>query len=162
TALYTDPLYLRSILQFPFEVFAGAELTSRDDGQGMLEQFPHNMIHDWVGSRHGSNRDMGTLRYAALDPPFYLHPANVARIWSLYPYTPDPDVKPAWGKQAFTFHDVDGKPVSVTVADIIRKMATVMYAPPGEPAPDTRTLLKAIPDFPREAPKPVAEPILRE
>lgn len=161
TAFHSSPAYLRSILQFPFEIFAGGEVISRDDGQGLLEQFPHNLIHDWVGSRHGSNRDMGTLRYAALDPLFYLHHANVDRLWSLYRYTPDPDTRPTWGKQTFTFTDIDGKAVSVTVGDIVRKMANVSYAPPVEPTQDTRTLLSALPALPKGAPQAFAAPVVQ-
>jgi len=58
----------------------------------VLEQYPHNNGHDWVGSRQGKNRDMGTLRYAALDPIFFMHHGNIDRIWSLYKLTqPDPE-----------------------------------------------------------------------
>lgn len=156
-AFYTSPEYVRSILQFPFEAFAGGEVVSRDDGQGLLEQFPHNFVHDWVGARWGSNRDMGTLRYAALDPLFYLHHANVDRIWSLYPYTPEPDTKPTWAGQAFTFPNVDGKPVRVTVRDIVKKMTNVAYAPPERPAPATRDLLAAVPKFAPEPPRERSE-----
>jgi polyphenol oxidase len=164
TAFYTNPVYISSILQFPFEVFGGGRVVSRDDGQGFLEQFPHNLVHDWVGSRYGSNRDMGTLRYAALDPIFYLHHANIDRIWSLYQYTPDPDKTPDWGKQAFTFTDLDGQPVSVTVADTVRNMATVSYARPSAPSAGARFLLAAAPRLPKEPPKEssatvVAEPV---
>jgi polyphenol oxidase len=160
TRMYTDPAFLRSLLQFPWEVFGGSAITSRDDGQGMLEQFPHNLIHDWVGSRHGSNRDMGTLRYAALDPLFHLHHANVDRLWSLYPYTPKPGVFPAWDNKAFVFHDFDGKPVSVTVADILKEMALVTYDPPKNPMPDARNLVPDRPDMQKGPPKPDAAPLL--
>jgi polyphenol oxidase len=160
TRAYTDPLFLRSLLQFPWEVFGGAEVVSRDDGQGLLEQFPHNLMHDWVGSRYGSNRDMGTLRYAALDPLFYLHHANVDRLWSLYPYTPDPAARPEWGRKTFVFHDFDGKPVSVTVAEILKEMAIVTYDPPQDAVPDARNLPMVVREFPKQAPKPEAAPIL--
>jgi polyphenol oxidase len=153
TAFYTDPGYINSILQFPFEAFGGGPVISRDDGQGFLEQFPHNFVHDWAGSRHGSNRDMGTLRYAALDPLFYLHHANIDRIWSFYRYTPDPNATPEWGQQAFRFTDLDGQSVSVTVTDVVKKMTTVSYAPPLAPAPGARVLLAAAPKFPREPPR---------
>jgi polyphenol oxidase len=157
---YSDAVFLESMLRFPFDVFAGGEVISRDDGQGLLEQFPHNLIHDWVGSRYGSNRDMGTLRYAALDPLFYLHHANVDRIWSLYRYTPDPANTPAWGKQLFAFTDLDGKAVTVTVADIVQKMSTVRYAPPQAPAPGARLLLANAPRHPKKPPKESSETVI--
>ncbi len=160
TARYTNPAYIGSILQLPWSEFGGAEVTSKDDGQGALEQNPHNLMHDWVGSRFGSNRDMGTLRYAALDPLFYLHHANLDRIWSLYPYTPDPATKPAWANQSFTFTDVDGKPISVTVSDVLKRMNTISYAPPESPSPGTRVMLESIPNFPKEPPKPTSDTLL--
>jgi polyphenol oxidase len=127
----TAPQAIRGMLRFPFAEFAGQPFTSSEDGQGLLEKGAHNLIHDWVGSRYGANRDMGTLRYAALDPLFYLHHANVDRIWSLYPYTPDPEATPGWGKQWFNFYDAaTGKEVSVTVADTVKRMKNVTYAGP--------------------------------
>jgi polyphenol oxidase len=126
-----DPRSIRSMLQLPFYEFAGQPFTSSEDGQGLLEKGAHNLIHDWVGSRYGSNRDMGTLRYAALDPLFYLHHANVDRIWSLYRFTPDPDKVPAWGKQWYNFYDAaSGKEFSVTVADTVKRMTNVTYTGP--------------------------------
>jgi polyphenol oxidase len=162
TASYVDAVFLDSILGFPFDVFAGGEVPSRDDGQGLLEQFPHNLVHDWVGSRYGSNRDMGTLRYAALDPLFYLHHANIDRVWSLYRHTPDPAKTPAWGKQEFAFTDLDGKAVTVTVAEVVQKMSTVRYAPPQAPAPGARLLLANAPRYPKAPPKESGETVIAQ
>jgi polyphenol oxidase len=139
---YTSPEKIKSMLRNPnFCMFAGFPNVHQQTGQGLLESDPHNTIHDWVGSRYGNNRDMGTLRYAALDPVFCLHHANVDRIWSLYPSTPDPDKGPpsencgitpellkAWGDKRFVFLDQSGKPVSVTVRDTIKNMTNVTYA----------------------------------
>ena len=77
------------MLQLEFEDFAGKAIEPASnvvtrDGLGALEHYPHNNGHDWVGARFGKNRDMGTLRYAALDPIFFMHHANIDRIWSLY------------------------------------------------------------------------------
>lgn len=46
---------------------------------GNLEANPHNLVHTEVGGRGGlmSNPD-----YAALDPIFYLHHANIDRMWA--------------------------------------------------------------------------------
>jgi polyphenol oxidase len=144
---HTSPDQIATLLAIPnFCVFAGFPTIDRRTGMGLLESSPHNTVHDWVGSRHGNNRDMGTLRYAALDPLFYLHHANVDRIWSLYAYTPDPDEPPpspdncgitpaalkAWGDERFEFLDVDGKRVYVTVRDTVKNMKNVSYTPPPE------------------------------
>jgi polyphenol oxidase len=142
---YTNPEGIKSLLRNPnFCMFGGFPTISARTGQGLLESNPHNTVHDWVGSRYGRNRDMGYLRYAALDPVFCLHHGNIDRIWSLYPYTPDPDKPPspadnraisakdlkAWGDQRFEFLDIDGKLVYVTVRDTIQKMKTVTYTAP--------------------------------
>jgi polyphenol oxidase len=153
---FTGVDHIESLLAIPnFFIFAGFPAIDRKTGQGLLESSPHNAIHDWVGSRLGNNRDMGTLRYAALDPIFNLHHANIDRIWSLYPYTPDPDAAPpggfpgltatawkAWGEQKLEFLDIDGTHVYITVRDTIKSMNTVTYAVPPAPA------------LPLRAPKP--------
>lgn len=149
---HTSADHIETMLSIPnFFIFAGFPTIDRKTGQGLLESSPHNTLHDWVGSRMGNNRDMGTLRYAALDPIFNLHHANVDRIWSLYPYTPDPDGAPpagvagltsaawkAWGDQKLEFVDIDGKHVYVTVRDTVKNMNTVTYAVPAEPAKPVR------------------------
>ncbi len=88
TIKFMEPGYVANMLKLSFEDFAGKPTTSQADGMGVLEHNPHNNGHDWVGSRFGSNRDMGTLRYAALDPVFSMHHANIDRIWKLVPQTP--------------------------------------------------------------------------
>jgi polyphenol oxidase len=147
---YTHPEKIKSMLRNPnFCMFGGFPSINRQTGQGLLENDPHNTIHDWVGSRYGNNRDMGTLRYAALDPLCCLHHANIDCIWSLYPYTPDPDKPPSasdncaasaaelkdWGDQRLEFLDTDGQPVYVTVRDTIKNMTNVTYASPEREAP---------------------------
>jgi polyphenol oxidase len=141
TIAYMSPQSIALMLLLEFEDFAGKAVDpnaaiATPDGMGILEHYPHNNGHDWVGSRLGKSRDMGSLRYAALDPIFFMHHANIDRIWSLYRRTqPDPD-KPwgsngfVWGKQAYTFVDVDGSLVSVTVSDVIKCMTNVTYLAP--------------------------------
>lgn len=157
----TSAAQIKSILQQQnFCVFGGFPTTDASTGQGLLESIPHNAIHDWVGTRFGSNRDMGSLRYAALDPLFYLHHGNIDRIWGLYQYTPDPDGKPtgtncidtptklkAWADQAFEFRDVDGKLVSVTVRDTVKNMKSIKYQ---APSAGDKLLVKGVDRAPAE------------
>jgi len=132
TKFYMSAEYINAALQTPFEIFGGKRKTSRETGQGLIEQNPHNNGHDWVGERYGSNRDMGTLRYAALDPIFYMHHGNIDRIWSLYK-NEMPSVEGPWGKQEYTYVDVDGSPITVTVKDIVTKLSPqVKYQPPSD------------------------------
>jgi len=115
---YTSASYINQILMAPFEQFAGGSTIDRKTGQGLLEQGPHNDGHDWVGTRIGKNRTMGTLRYAALDPIFYMHHGNIDRIFSLY-RQPMPDLDGPWGQQVYEYTDIDGSWVRVSVKDIM-------------------------------------------
>jgi polyphenol oxidase len=139
---YTSPDEISELFKFSFCKFAGRPTIDAGTGQGALENEPHNMIHDWVGSRFGDNRDMGNLRYAALDPIFNLHHANIDWIWSRYPKTPDPNHLQAetncaaisdfeaWLAKEYTFLDIDGKMKSVTVKDTLTNMSNINYSPP--------------------------------
>lgn len=127
TLFYMSQDYINFMLRVPFEQFAGRPGINRSN-QGLLEQGPHNDGHDWVGTRIGVNRDMGTLRYAALDPIFFMHHANIDRIWSMYEQPqPDPDTS-GWGKTVYRFTDIDGSDVCVSISDIIKHMNTVDYS----------------------------------
>ena len=80
------------ILHLPdFEVFASRKAARQRDrtGAGELESTPHNNVHDIVGA------DMGTY-LSPLDPIFWLHHANIDRLWAQwndngFPNTTDPD-----------------------------------------------------------------------
>lgn len=125
---YTSASYINRILMAPFEQFAGGSTIDRTTGQGLLEQGPHNDGHDWVGTRIGKNRTMGTLRYAALDPIFYMHHGNIDRIFSLYTQ-PMPDLDGPWGKQVYEYTDIDGAWVKVSVKDIMTGISNnISYA----------------------------------
>ena len=43
-----------------------------------LEDGPHNRVHGWVGGR------MNDIRYSPADPVFWLHHAEVDRIWHIW------------------------------------------------------------------------------
>lgn len=129
---YMSPEYIKLALTTPWEQFGGKPVTDKETGQGLIESGPHNDGHDWVGTRYGSNRCMGTLRYAAEDPIFFMHHGNIDRIFSLYK-NPMPDLNGPWGQQSYTFPDLDGSPVTVTIKDIMTKMtSTISYAVPSD------------------------------
>lgn len=129
---YMSPEYINLVLTTPWEQFGGKPVTDRATGQGLMEAGPHNDGHDWVGMRYGSNRCMGTLRYAAEDPIFFMHHGNIDRVFSLYK-NPMPDLDGPWGQQTYTFTDIDGSPVTVTIKDIMTKMtSTISYAVPSD------------------------------
>jgi hypothetical protein len=49
---------------------------------GQLEDDPHNAIHDYVGGN--SNGWMGDVDLAAQDPVFWIHHANIDRLWNVW------------------------------------------------------------------------------
>ena len=48
---------------------------------GNTESNPHNLVHVYVGGQNGLMTDPGT---AGLDPIFYLHHANIDRMWAVW------------------------------------------------------------------------------
>jgi tyrosinase len=84
---------------------------------GWLESLPHNVVHDDVG---GLMSDPDT---AALDPIFWLHHANIDRLWEVWthrdPSFTDP-TDPAWLTQVpFTLHDSNGEVVTFTPSQML-------------------------------------------
>lgn len=58
---------------------------------GDLENNPHNLVHDYVGEASPNGRTLGLMGYpglAALDPIFYLHHANIDRMWAAWNLNP--------------------------------------------------------------------------
>lgn len=65
---------VESVSDEPFFEFGG----SQSGSGGSLEGTPHNVIHNGVGGA------MGDTRTAGLDPIFYLHHANIDRLWAIW------------------------------------------------------------------------------
>jgi tyrosinase len=111
-----------------------------------LEHIPHNAIHDAIGGIFGESLNnslgcvvppgfseddlntgfMGSVPKAARDPIFYLHHANVDRLWQVWigmgqgrrnPVNPRNQTDQIWLNQVFNFYDVgpNGEPVAVQV-----------------------------------------------
>lgn len=88
---------------------------------GRLEQTPHNDIHVAVGGQ------MGAPDTAALDPIFWLHHANIDRLWAQWQLShPDP-TEAGWLEQTFEFADASGATVSTATSKIVR-IADLDYA----------------------------------
>ncbi|MGW0706096.1 tyrosinase family protein [Streptomyces sp. NPDC002643] len=81
---------------------------------GVVEITPHNAVHNYVGGL------MNNPRTAAQDPIFWLHHANIDRLW--FEWSKQPGRKnptdPGWTTQSFSFFDADGTQVSLKGADI--------------------------------------------
>jgi tyrosinase len=83
---------------------------------GQVEQTPHNDVHGMVG---GGNGWMNDPDQAAQDPIFWLHHANIDRIWYVWnsPSHTNP-ADPRWTGQKFSFFDAQGNQVQNTCADV--------------------------------------------
>ena len=69
--------------------YGGAEtgFSHSNDGFGDLEMNPHNYVHGMVGGQDINTNQMGLMGVpatAALDPVFYLHHANIDRMWAAW------------------------------------------------------------------------------
>jgi tyrosinase len=59
------------------------------DSNGALENNPHNLVHVYVGGRTKSGLGlMSDPGIAGLDPIFYLHHANIDRMWAVWNENP--------------------------------------------------------------------------
>ncbi|WP_283150106.1 tyrosinase family protein [Silvimonas soli] len=94
--------------------FGGPKTTFSHGGgaTGALEKTPHGDIHVAVGGNTGL---MSLFETAALDPIFWLHHANIDRLWEVWQHRNpgvnvnpvDPDWRNAKGAK-FQFHDATG------------------------------------------------------
>lgn len=97
--------------------FAGDILDKKHTQLGLMEQRPHNDIHITVGGVVGStNGAMADIPTAAFDPVFWVHHANIDRMWSVWAATPGkrwgPMPPDAWlDEEPWLFVDADGREV---------------------------------------------------
>jgi tyrosinase len=83
---------------------------------GQVEQTPHNDVHVVVGGQSGWMADPDR---AAADPIFWVHHANIDRLWHLWTGTPHTDpTDHRWTGQKFSFFDEHGNQVQMTPADV--------------------------------------------
>lgn len=108
-----------------FENFAGGQPDAkRIRRAGFLEATPHTYIHravafDQVNKRVG----LMTVGMAPLDPAFFLHHANVDRLWTMWSKAgsrrANPD-DPAWREHVFSFaEEKTFKLVDYKIADLV-------------------------------------------
>jgi len=93
---------------------------------GALEGQPHDQVHDMVGGV------MGDPVTAGYDPIFWLHHANIDRLWEVWlkadPINQNPAPSSNWQKFAFKFNDGLGNTPTLTPHDVLdSKMAPFYY-----------------------------------
>jgi tyrosinase len=144
--------------------FGGPEtdhFANHDPTHGILETQPHDWVHGNVG---GGNKTglMSDPRSAGLDPIFWLHHANIDRLWEVWkalPWAQGDPTDPKWTggpayfrKRPFVMPSPDGSTWTYTPGDMADlKSLDYVYddvAPPAGLAPPTHRLqaLGAQPD----------------
>lgn len=102
TARWAESKYSARLASDDFPTFFGR----LPEGAGMVEAYAHNHIHQLVGGL------MKRLTTAAADPLFWLHHANIDRVWATWASTRGGDAYPAdWtGRTVTGFVGADGRP----------------------------------------------------
>ena len=91
---------------------------SADAAPGALEQTPHNAVHGGVGGPRGL---MSAFDTAPLDPVFWMHHANIDRLWVDW-LKQDGRENPgevAWADEPFDFHDQSATPVRMMSSEVV-------------------------------------------
>jgi tyrosinase-like protein/polyphenol oxidase-like protein len=106
--------------------FGGGEAPANEQfwsQTGRLEQTPHNDVHVAVGGGGW----MGDPDEAAKDPIFWLHHANIDRVWAEWSVNhQDPEV-PAWLDQEFKFFDVGGQTAALACRQVLDTIQDLDY-----------------------------------
>ena len=117
---------------------------------GQLESQPHNIIHVLVGGDEGW---MSDPNLAARDPVFWLHHANIDRLWNHWLTLGEGRTNPSdnlWKTQVFTFFDENGQAVQMTGQQVVDSAAQLhyRYAEGSGDLPTTEALPEALPAAP--------------
>jgi hypothetical protein len=103
---------------------------------GQLEAQPHNTIHTQIG---GSQGFMSAHVTAARDPVFFLHHANIDRLWKRWLDQGGGRANPldnsAWMNSPFTFFDETGQQTTMTGAGILDTVNQLGYQYDDDPPP---------------------------
>jgi len=95
-----------------------------DSASGDLELQPHNVVHSALGGL------MGNPLTAAQDPIFWLHHANIDRLWNRWLQQDKGRADPtdtAWLNTTFTFFDEAGHAVFLTGAEVVDTVGQLNY-----------------------------------
>ncbi|RYF93740.1 MAG: tyrosinase family protein [Caulobacteraceae bacterium] len=98
---------------------------------GSAEWSGHNMIHGFVGG------DMGRLDRSPNDPLFWMHHANIDRIWTLWHMRNSDGLYPKpWRDEVFSgFIDTRGRLAPSVIAAATMRTASFGYDYPFDPTP---------------------------
>jgi hypothetical protein len=110
---------------------SGFALTNFVTASSVIEGTPHAAVHNRVGGW------MGDVPTAAQDPIFWLHHANIDRLWNLWLAQgggrTDPLTDTTWKTRKFTFFDENKNKVMLTGCDVLRAAQQLRYRYEHEP-----------------------------
>lgn len=129
--------------------FGGDDLDSDHTQIGLLEQRPHNDIHLAVGGViNSTNGAMAEITTAAFDPVFWVHHANIDRMWAEWASKPGKRWGPlppdSWfDERPWTFLDVTGNEQTFSRREAMALPAAydvdypqlLSFSPPSPPPP---------------------------
>jgi len=133
----TDPQFVGAALGASVG-FGGPDTGFEHGGtyHGGLEAEPHDMAHVSIGGPDANPGLMSDPDTAALDPVFWLHHANIDRLWEVWHQNPPSGADPSdaqWtagpasvGQRAFAMPMPDGTTWTYTPADM-QNLATLSY-----------------------------------
>jgi tyrosinase len=139
------PLFTTSTGRDTFGGGERADLSFNGGERGLLENVPHGLVHSLVGNDYDEDGNlldpgwMGSFYTAGLDPLFWLHHANVDRLWDVWlrldPAHLNPTGDPAFFDTTFTFADPQDGTVTWSIGEVL-DTASLGYvyeslAPPG-------------------------------
>jgi tyrosinase len=127
---------------------------SRDGFSVALEGAPHGLVHTAVGTELG----MGDTPMAARDPIFWLHHANIDRLWESWRRPAadgssqrDPGGSTNWPGQKFAFVGPERERIEMTAGDVLRLSSKLLYRYDSlEPVP----MVMAVADEPDDTKNP--------
>jgi hypothetical protein len=108
---------------------------------GGIEAAPHNRVHQTMGIEG----DLGSPTTAARDPIFWLHHANIDRLWVRWTDSTRGRIPPidddVWMKTRFTFVDEDGKDRALTGEEVLDTQFQLGYRYDDDPPRSSRLSL---------------------
>ena len=135
----------------PGSTFAGGivqDVAPIHAARGSLESIPHAWVHSIVGGQTGL---MSRFATAGLDPIFWLHHANIDRLWDVWIRQWGADAMPTsanWLDTGFQFFGPDGTKEERSIGDILVSEA-LGYAyestdPPGLPRRRVTAVIRSV------------------
>lgn len=122
---------------------------------GDFEMQPHDMVHSALGGL------MGVVDTSAFDPIFYLHHAQIDRLWNRWIQKGGGRADPtdaAWLNTTFTFYDEAGNAVYLTGAEIVDTVGQLNYRYDDDPVAQLGQIIIIAEGAAREPTKLEAEP----